>query len=215
MYHIISYIISHHISYHIIYITSHHIISYVTSHHIIYHIMYHVISYIISHHITSYIISYYIISYHVISTFLWHVMYTKINSQNYSFTNSYLFFNLCVEHHVARNKILPKLPARHKGLSRPDADPHVRRTPHISRALLSVLHEIISVQKYCRSQWPHGLRRGSATARLLILWVRIPWMSVRCECCVLSGRGLCDVLITRQEQSYRLWCVIVCNLENS
>jgi len=40
-------------------------------------------------------------------------------------------------------------------------------------------------------------------------------MSVRCECCVLSGRGLCDVLITRQEQSYRLWCVIVCNLENS
>jgi hypothetical protein len=30
---------------------------------------------------------------------------------------------------------------------------------------------------------------------------------------VLSGRGLCDELITRQEESYRPWCVIVCNLE--
>jgi len=29
-------------------------------------------------------------------------------------------------------------------------------------------------------------------------------MSVCCECCVLSGRGLCDTLITRQEESYRL-----------
>ena len=25
-----------------------------------------------------------------------------------------------------------------------------------------------------RSQWPQGLRRGSETARLLVLWVRIP-----------------------------------------
>jgi hypothetical protein len=32
---------------------------------------------------------------------------------------------------------------------------------------------------------------------------------------VLSGRGLCDELITRLEESYRLWCVIVCDLENS
>jgi hypothetical protein len=38
-------------------------------------------------------------------------------------------------------------------------------------------------------------------------------MSVCCECCVLSGRGLCDELITRPEESYRLWCV-VCDLEN-
>jgi len=48
------------------------------------------------------------------------------------------------------------------------------------------------------------------------LWVRIPpgaWMFVCCECCVLSGRGLCDGLITRPEESYRLWCVIVCDLE--
>jgi hypothetical protein len=61
-----------------------------------------------------------------------------------------------------------------------------------------------------RSQWPRGLRRGSAAARLLGLWVRIPpraWISVCCGCCVLSGRGLCDELVTRPEESYRVWCV--------
>jgi hypothetical protein len=40
-------------------------------------------------------------------------------------------------------------------------------------------------------------------------------MSVSCEYCVLSGRGLCDGLITRPEESYRLWCVIECDLEAS
>jgi len=39
-------------------------------------------------------------------------------------------------------------------------------------------------------------------------------MFVCCEYCVLSGRGLCDELITRPEESYRLWCVVVCDLEN-
>ena len=32
---------------------------------------------------------------------------------------------------------------------------------------------------------------------------------------MLSGRGLCDELITRPEESYRLWCVVVCDLETS
>ena len=31
---------------------------------------------------------------------------------------------------------------------------------------------------------------------------------------MLSGRGLCDGLITRPEESYPLWCVVVCDLEN-
>ena len=30
-----------------------------------------------------------------------------------------------------------------------------------------------------------------------------------------SGRGLCDELITRPEESYRLCCVVVCGLETS
>ena len=32
---------------------------------------------------------------------------------------------------------------------------------------------------------------------------------------MLSGRGLCDELITPPEESYRLWCVVVCDLETS
>ena len=70
----------------------------------------------------------------------------------------------------------------------------------------------------CRSQWPRGLRRRSAAARLLRLWVRIPpgaWIAVYCECCLLSGRGLWDEPIIRPEESYRQWRVVVCDLETS
>jgi hypothetical protein len=70
---------------------------------------------------------------------------------------------------------------------------------------------------YCRFRWPRHLRRRSAAPRLLRSWVRIPpeaWMCICCECCVLSGRGLCDELITRQEESCRLCSVVVCDLEN-
>ena len=31
---------------------------------------------------------------------------------------------------------------------------------------------------------------------------------------MLSGRGLCDGLITHPEESHQLWCVVVCDLEN-
>ena len=58
-----------------------------------------------------------------------------------------------------------------------------------------------------RSQWPSGLRRRSTATRLLRSRVQIPpgaRMFVCCECCVLSGRGLCDELITRPEESYQL-----------
>ena len=41
------------------------------------------------------------------------------------------------------------------------------------------------------------------------------WIFVCCECRVLSGRGLCDELITCPEESYRMCCVVVCDLEIS
>jgi hypothetical protein len=65
---------------------------------------------------------------------------------------------------------------------------------------------------------PRGLRRRSSAARLLRLCVRIPpgaWIFVCCGCSVLLGRGLCDGLITRPEESYRLWRVFVCDQETS
>ena len=45
------------------------------------------------------------------------------------------------------------------------------------------------------SEWPRGLRRGSAAARFLGLRVRIPpgaWMCVYYECCVLSEVSVTD-----------------------
>ena len=65
---------------------------------------------------------------------------------------------------------------------------------------------------YRRSRWPRGLRRGFAAAGRLGLRVRIPsgtWISVCCDCCVLSGIGLCDGPITHSEEFYQVWCVWV------
>ena len=64
----------------------------------------------------------------------------------------------------------------------------------------------------CWLHWPCGLRRRSAAARVLGLWIRNSlgaWTSFSCECCVLSGRYPCVVLIARPEESYRVWCVWV------
>jgi hypothetical protein len=63
-----------------------------------------------------------------------------------------------------------------------------------------------------RTQWPRVLRRGSAAAPLLGLWVRIPprvWMFVSGECCALSSRGLCVGLITRSEFLPSVMCLSV------
>ena len=65
---------------------------------------------------------------------------------------------------------------------------------------------------------PVPVAARSSAARLLRLWVRIPpgaWMFVCCECCLLSGRRLCDGLITRPEESYLLWRVVVFDQETS
>lgn len=48
---------------------------------------------------------------------------------------------------------------------------------------------------YCTDPDGRGLRYRPAEARLLGLRLRIPlgaWMFVACECCFLSGRGICD-----------------------
>lgn len=64
-----------------------------------------------------------------------------------------------------------------------------------------------------RSQWLLCLRYGSLAARFQGFRIRIrpgAWRSVSCDCCMLSGRGLCFGLITRPQTSYRLSCVCDC-----
>jgi len=70
---------------------------------------------------------------------------------------------------------------------------------------------------FIKSQRRCGLRSRSAAASLPEIVGSNPAENrdVFCECCVLSGRGLCDEQITRPEESYQLWCFVVCDLETS
>ena len=71
-------------------------------------------------------------------------------------------------------------------------------------------HTTLTTDKYPCPRWDSNPRSQ------LRSWVPIPpgaWIFVCCECRVLSGRGLCYELITRPEESYRLCCVVVCDLE--
>ena len=72
-------------------------------------------------------------------------------------------------------------------------------------AVTNCVNFICSVSQ---SQWPRGLRRGSAAARSLVLWVQIPpkaWKFVSCERCVFSGNGLCFGLNIWPEESFSLF----------
>jgi hypothetical protein len=76
--------------------------------------------------------------------------------------------------------------------------PRARIESH--RDVSAFTNQILGVCIYTsRSQWPRGLRRRFAAAWLLGSWVVLS--------CV--GRGLCDGLITRLEESYRM-CLSVC-----
>ena len=90
---------------------------------------------------------------------------------------------------------------------------------HLMNSIENSHFRAANINLFAGPQWPHRLRRRSAADRLLRSWVRIPpggkWMSVFFECCALSGRGLCDELITRLEKSYRIWCGVGCDLEIS
>ena len=118
--------------------------------------------------------------------------------------------------HYYHVHIIPTLsPTAARGIQ---SAPPILLVPFVRSSRIKIQLNNLPTGPYCRSQCPGGLRRRSITARLLRSWVRIPpgaQIFVCCECRVLSGRGLCEVLITRPEESYRLWCVVVCDLETS
>jgi hypothetical protein len=49
--------------------------------------------------------------------------------------------------------------------------------------------------------------------QLVSLWLSKDLHYLKPKFFVLSGRGLCDGLITLPEESYRLWRVVVCDQE--
>ena len=74
----------------------------------------------------------------------------------------------------------------------------------ISKFLLFITSELIHARvNTCRSQWPRGLRRSSAAARLIGSWVRIPpeaWIFVCCEyyvCCQVEVSATSWSLVQR------------------
>jgi hypothetical protein len=83
---------------------------------------------------------------------------------------------------------------------------------HFKPSIINSYKQVIRL-----SQWPGGLKCGSAAARFLGLRFRVPmrtWMFVCCDCLLLSGRRLCDGPITRPEESYGICvCVCVCLIE--
>jgi hypothetical protein len=85
-------------------------------------------------------------------------------------------------------------------------DGFLQKSKHAAvKVVFDCLYSLSAVLIYhiCLCQWPRGLKRGSAAVLLLGLQVRIPpgtWMSVCCECRVLSGRFLYVGLITRPEE---------------
>jgi hypothetical protein len=89
------------------------------------------------------------------------------------------------------------------------------RAPPLTWAIQAARHysPANTAAQYCirsRSLWSCGLRSGTAVARLVGLRFRTPpgtWMTVFGECCVLSGRGLCEGPTARPQESYRVWCV--------
>jgi hypothetical protein len=91
---------------------------------------------------------------------------------------------------------------------------HTQRRTTVGRTPLgewSARRRDLYLTTHAAGEWPQA-------ACLLRSWVHIPpgtRIFVCCECRVLSGRGLCNELIAHPEESYLLWCVVVCDLETS
>jgi hypothetical protein len=54
--------------------------------------------------------------------------------------------------------------------------------------------------------WSIALFGNRSLAVIAVLNPASAWMCVSCQCCVLSGRFLCNVSISRPEESYRVLC---------
>jgi hypothetical protein len=117
-----------------------------------------------------------------------------------------VFHAYTIEMHGSRRKIPSKNLVRQRCAERFKSGVKVFHVIPIHMFCVSVLtYSTILCNKssFSQSQWPRHLRRGAVAVGLLVLRVRIPlgiWMSVSCECPVLSGEGLCVGLINHLEE---------------
>jgi hypothetical protein len=88
------------------------------------------------------------------------------------------------------------------------------------RAQIIVPSDSLRVEIFCVSD-PSGRAVSGEGLRPIICWncgfeyrLEHTYLSLVSVVC-LSGRDLCDGPIPRPEETYRLWCVIVCDLETS
>ena len=84
-----------------------------------------------------------------------------------------------------------------------------------SSAVVFLLRLLTLITVYRRSQRPRGLRGRSAAARLLVVGSNLTggmdvFSVVSVVCCQVDLR---DELIPRPEECYRLWCVVMCDLQ--
>jgi hypothetical protein len=91
--------------------------------------------------------------------------------------------------------------------------PHLREG--VWENVLEIKIKLWSVMTYAMAAQSKALVCGRSPAKIVGSNPTEAWMFVCCDCCVLSGRGLCDGLITPPEKSHRLWCVVVCDLETA
>ena len=98
--------------------------------------------------------------------------------------------------------VVSGLQAKTRQVLQPAARTHNSLTNRL-QAFSNFLSVLVANNFSRRSQQPRGLGRRSAAARVLRSWVRISpgVLDVCCDCCVLSGRGLCDELFTSPEEA--------------
>ena len=139
-----------------------------------------------------------------------------VNATQFLFLMAHLLFFLHLRLGLPRWLLPSCLPTKilHE-LHLPPYEPHSRSISVLFVWLLEYFFVRGTNRWY---QCSRCLRRRSVAACLLRLFVRNPpltWVSISCGCCTLSDRGLYDKLITGPEESYRLRCVVVCDLETS
>ena len=143
----------------------------------------------------------------------WHSACSQISTYVVRLTLRRLMSCIYMEHpflmfldHTQRRSTVGRTPldewsARRRDLYLTTHDTHNRQ---ISMPPVAFEPKISAGERPCRS--PAEIVGSNPTGA---------WIFVCCECRVLSGRSLCDELIPRPEESYWLWCVVVCDLETA